>query len=74
MGSLCLGILSSGRFCQQGEEGVSLAQSTLTRVEFLCRSLCWTEGWCWGQAPGFLEASGFQQPLYMGPAASGTTC
>lgn len=51
MGSLCLGILSSGRFCQQGEEGVSLAQSTLTRVEFLCRSLCWTGGWCWGAGP-----------------------
>lgn len=49
------------------------AHSRLAWVNSLPQSLG-ASGRCWGQqASGFLEASGFQQPLCMGAEASGTT-
>lgn len=52
----------------------SSAHSRLAWVESLSPCLQGLGGAAWGsRARGFLEASGFQQPLCMGPAASGTT-
>lgn len=76
MDSLCLGIGAVEDFVSKGWRGGAANTTCLTWVGFLGRSLCWTGGGesAGGRAPGFPEASGFQQPLCMGPTASGTTC